>query len=62
MAKRTKTETFKNAIIDMDDMTITETFKDDSKTYNIMDILKEWDNIDGVSLTIKRDAEIPSED
>lgn len=41
---------------------ITEVTKDEQKVYNLSEKLREWLEVDGVSLTIKRDLEIPSEE
>ena len=49
--------TFKNATIDTDDMTITEYTKDESYSFNLFDVLKRWDGIDGISLSIKKDSD-----
>ena len=60
MAKKSTSVVFKNSTINLKDMTITEYTKDDSTTYNIMDVLKDWDTVDGVSLSLKQDDELVS--
>lgn len=60
MAKLSKSTTFKNATINLNDMTITEYNKDDCKTYNLRQLLEDWDKVEGISLTIKQDDEIPA--
>ena len=60
MAKLSKSTTFKNATIYLNDMTITEYNKDDCKTYNLRQLLEDWDKVEGISLTIKQDDEIPA--
>lgn len=62
MAKESKSVSFKNATINKEDMTITEFTKDDSKTYSLENVIEDWDGIDGVSLTIKRDDDIPADE
>lgn len=64
MAKISKSVSFKNATISIssEEMTITEYTKDDSKTYNLEKILKEWNQVDGISLTIKQDNDIPADE
>lgn len=62
MAKESKSVSFKNATINKEDMTITEFTKDDSKTYSLENVIADWDGIDGVSLTIKRDNDIPADE
>lgn len=61
MAKISKTVSLKNATICMDDMTITEYMKDDTKTYDLKNLLNEWNGIDGISLTIRQDNEMPTD-
>lgn len=62
MAKESKSVSFKNATINKEDMTITEFTKDDSKTYSLENVIADWDGIDAVSLTIKRDDDIPADE
>lgn len=62
MAKTTKATAFSKAVINTDDMTITEYIKDDTKVYSIEKLLSEWNGVEGISLTIKQDSEIPSEE
>lgn len=62
MAKKTKSIAFKNATINIDDMTITEVTKDDTKVYDLKKVLQDWDNIDGISLTIKQDNDVPADE
>ena len=60
MAKITKAVSLKNAEINMEDMTITETTKDDIKVDSLAKLLSDWNHISGNSLTIKQDDEIPA--
>ena len=62
MAKTTKTTTFSKAVINTDDMTITEHIKDETKVYSIEKLLSEWNGVEGISLTIKQDNDLPSEE
>ena len=62
MAKKTKSIAFKNAVINKEDGTITEYTKDDMKIYLIDKLLEDWDGVEGISLTIKQDNEIPSDE
>lgn len=62
MAKKTKSIAFKNATINIDDMTITEFTKEDTKVYDLKKVLQDWDNIDGISLTIKQDNDVPADE
>ena len=61
MAKISKSLSFKNAEISKDDMTITEYFKDGISVYKINTILEEWENVKGLSITIRQDDELPSD-
>lgn len=60
MANKVKSISFKNAIISVDDNCITEITKDDCTMYNLYQVLKEWSNIEGLSITIKQNYEVPS--
>lgn len=61
MAKLSKSVSFKGACIDLDEMKITETTKDDTFEYDLMEVLREWHNVEGVSLSIKKDSDIAPE-
>ena len=41
---------------------ITEYSKDDTKTYNLLECLREFENIDGLALTIQKNKELPTQD
>jgi len=58
MAKSTKAVSFQKAQINLEDMTLTEYLKDETNTFHIMDILKEWDGIDNINWSIKQDNTI----
>ena len=58
MAKTSKTVSFKNATINFDDMTITETNKDDFAEYDLEGVLRDWNGISGISLTLKTEDEL----
>lgn len=60
--KRTKSISLKNATINLEDGTVTEYTKDETKTYNIRKILEDWNHVDGVSITIKQDNEVPADE
>lgn len=62
MAKFTKSTAFKNAVIDVTEGTITEFTKDDTKVYSLKKFLKDWDGIEGISITVKQDDEIPEDE
>lgn len=58
MAKETNTLKFTKATICIKDMTITEYLKDETKTHNIFEILKPWDDVRDVDITLTRDEEV----
>jgi hypothetical protein len=62
MANVNKSTAFKGAVINKEDMTITEFTKDDSRIYSLEKLLDDWDGIEGISLTIKQDDEIPADE
>lgn len=58
MASRNNSESYKKAMIDYEDMTITEYLKDDVNVYSIHNLLKRWSGVEGITLTIKTDEDI----
>ena len=62
MAKASKSIAFKNAVIDKAEGTITEFIRDDTKVYSIEKLLEDWDQIEGISLTIKQDDDVPTDE
>ena len=49
-------------LVGLEDGTVTEYTKDETRTYNIRKILEDWDQVDGVSITIKQDDEVPADE
>ena len=64
MAKENKSIKFTNACITKEDdkYIITETTKDDTKVYNLIDKIDEFLDIEGISLQMAKTTEIPSEE
>ena len=62
MAKASKSIAFKNATIDKSEMTITEITKDDTKVYSLDKLIEDWDGIEGVSIVMKKDADVPADE
>jgi hypothetical protein len=54
MAKIAKSVSFEKAQINMKDRTITEYLKDETNTYKLDDIFKDWDGVDGITFSIKQ--------
>ena len=59
MASQEKRERFVRATIDCSDMSLTEYLDDGVRTYDIMDILRRWDGIPDVTVTIERRVDLP---
>lgn len=62
MAKVDKSISFKNATIDISDDSIIECLKDETKTYKLSDVLKQWDKVDGISIVFKESDDLPEQD
>lgn len=62
MAKASKSIAFKNATIDKEERTITEFTKDDTKVYSLDKLIEDWDGIEGISIVIKKDADVPADE
>ena len=59
MARISKSLALKGCVISHDEdgkYTVTEFTKDDSTDYSLDELLKEWLEVDSVSITIKRDV------
>ena len=56
--RKTNSNVFRNAVIDAENLTITETNKDEQYVFDLQKVLSDWSGIDGVSLTIKKDSVI----
>lgn len=61
MAKFSKSISFKSACIDYESDMIIETLKDETKTYKLSKILREWNGVDGINITFKKDDELDSD-
>jgi hypothetical protein len=62
MAQDSRTLTFKNATINTHDWTITEFSKEETKTYDLKEILNNWSDIDGLNFSLKQVDELPTID
>jgi hypothetical protein len=63
MAKRQESEGFAKATITFEEdgeIMITEYLKDETIQYSLTKVLKEWENIDNISLGIKKENQRPS--
>lgn len=52
-------EQYMNATIDCSDGTLTEFYKDNVNVFNIWEILKRWNGVPNITLTIERRIELP---
>lgn len=59
MATAVRSESFTNAVIDSEDMTITEYTPDSMRTYSLSEFLKRWDGIPDIVLSISRSVPLP---
>ena len=59
MADFERRERFENAVIDMKDLTITEFTDSETRCYDLMSLLKRWDGVIGIVLTIERKIPLP---
>lgn len=59
MADFERRERFENAVIDMKDLTITEFTDNETRCYDLMSLLKRWDAVVGITLTIERKVPLP---
>lgn len=59
MASVVKSESFENATIDINDMTITEYGRDDTKSYSLLELLKRWDGIPNITLSVRKIETLP---
>ena len=59
MADFERSELFVNAGIDMKEITITEFTDSETRCYDLMSLLKRWDGVVGIALTIERKVPLP---
>lgn len=59
MAQFRKSVSFKKAVIDMEDRTITEYDKDGTRVYSLDTILRAWDGVEGIAFSIQQSGELP---
>ena len=62
LAKTSRSISFRNCEIDVENDIIMEVTKDEVRTYVLSKQLESWAGLTGVSITIKLDDDIPSED
>jgi hypothetical protein len=62
MAKFSKSVSFKNCSIDAEKDLITEVLKDETKFYKLSKVIADWQGIEGLNISIKKDDELESED
>jgi len=62
MAKFSQSVSFKNCSIDAEKDLITEVLKDETKFYKLSKVIADWQGIEGLNISIKKDDELESED
>lgn len=60
MAKLSKSMSFRRAKIDLENMTLIEETKNNYEEFDLMEVLREWDGIDNLTIIIKKDDKIRS--
>lgn len=63
MSKKQESESYSKATITFEEdgeIMITEYLKDETIQYSLTKVLKEWENIDGIGLSIKQEKQRPS--
>lgn len=62
MAVSTNNVKFQKATITFEEgkVLITEYLKDETKTYDLVECLRDFENVDGIALTIQKNKEIPA--
>ena len=59
MAFQEKREQYTNAMIDCSDGTLTEFHRDGVSSFSITEILKRWEGVPDITLTIERRINLP---
>ena len=59
MAYQDRVERYEHATIDLADQTVTEYSDDAVRTYAIEEILRRWNGVPDVTITIERRREMP---
>lgn len=62
MAKSSMRDCYKNAVIDIDEMTLMEIDKEEERVYDLRKILEKWNKVEGITITISKDSEIPPDE
>ena len=62
MAVQECREVYSHATIDCSDMTLTEYRGDDTKTYDIVEILKRWNGVSDIEIEIRQRSTLPADE
>ena len=62
MAVQERREVYSHATIDCSDMTLTEYCGDDTKTYDIVEILKRWNGVPDIEIEIRQRSTLPADE
>lgn len=61
MAKKATSFTYRNCTISLEDRTITEITKDETKVFSLDKFLHDIDRIEGISLSAKVEEDMPED-
>ena len=62
MAVQERREVYSHATIDCSDMTLTEYRGDNTKTYDIVEIIKRWNGVPGIEIEIRQRSTLPADE
>ena len=62
MAVQERREEYSHAMIDCSDMTLTEYGSNGAHTYSIEEILKRWNGVPDIKITIRRSVALPADE
>lgn len=62
MAVQERREVYSHATIDCSDMTLTEYRGDDTKTYDIVEILKRWNGVPDIEIEIRQRSTLQTDE
>lgn len=62
MAVQERREVYSHTTIDCSDMTLTEYRGDDTKTYDIVEILKRWNGVPDIEIEIRQRSTLPADE
>lgn len=61
MAKKATSYTYRNCTVCLADKTITEITKDETKVFSLDKFLRDIDEIEGISISVKVEEDVPED-